>query len=1609
MPEVTLNISTNGGERQIDVLSTSMENLATKVNKTDIDLTEMTESVSELAEKFGVSGEALTAFLEKLSGFAGGIANIRQLKEVVNELAESLEGKEVRSLNAVITAYENATVAVNGFVAANERAIAGGGNLNLGRIESQRGQIYLDQPISTVQSGRLESSIAGVRSTAGAQNEAREYEAQFAAMVQREKEANQSVWRDVQSDIRARADLETRMARETAASRLSAEREVWEQIQGDLRERTRLENDSARVQREASAERLRAEEQIIALEERAAQIGMSAGDRIRRQGSGFAGNLYLSPEMQARGTAANSALANAADEAESSGGSNFTALRGGVQGLMGLGLGDYRMYYLMNSALNLNKGIGDKRWNPGGLFTPSAANPEVTNPAFSGIAGTAAAGVTTGEFGIPVAGIAAGSVVLLALAAAETAAASAASQHHRELRNLAEEMGTTAQNARQLENAAKVSGVDISTINSGMRQLTQGIEESGGRGRGVNAVLAANGIDPMTATGGLKDTKDLLIEISGVIRGMGDIEGRDLLERLFGRGGRQALPLMKQDLGELLKSLDGFNSSLDNTKLDKYAETMSKMGLAWEGLVAKAAEPIVFLVDMAMSPKGQLVMDMVGKMLGAPGELASRGFNAVFPSDATGIMTSKMKPGQMEDFMAGKQIREQALLDTRNTKEGLQGIIAADREARTAAFNALNSPQNLGGSGSLQLRDKYNIAGAALTADEAEFKAKYGAEKKDTTTAALQKALDRAQEGEKFGHAKIAQETQDRLDELIDSGKYTSDRADLITQRGTAEGITYDQQQARALRAMGLTSERSIAGANLSAGRQISASQLSVYRTQNGLTGGSMEALNLEHGLRMGDISEQYQQSMLDVGLMQKSRDLEPNRDKRDLMQGAIDSAQHKAEVTAYSETIRENNRLINERITLTNTMAVADIAAAEATAKTDIALRTATSRAASGMTETMGGIGERYIAGTQNHQLAMIRAGSGVGGSLSLPATQERFRVLSAQRGIQSLGGTTTSRLDEENSLYGANMGVLNTTHASNMAISGLNAVQVAAEQTKYDTEVKTLQAQHINAISELQRSSASEYGKLLEEIDNAHYERQQQSVELLKQQNEEVQNFAGGLISAYTQAEFHRQSGSFPVREALGKDILGWGQKVGTNIVGEGFGALQKFGIGSQNLPWTTTSTADSGGGIAGSDNSDLPYQGHMSPHTQHTTLFGKALAGTPLGPHPQGVQPLVANLDKNLTDINVWLHQHFPLTVAPSEDPSTPAGAASTGIGNSAASIYNGMGGVGTNVFTRMGIPPTISGSGGGAVDIGSILGMGSGMGGLLGGINPPGTVSTVSSAAGMLGKGIGGLDITDTGSIPNFPVSSIPAGTSNPNYTDDSDNADINSMTVYGGANAAQAMKTTMPSAVMSDAATAINDVSAVAKGVKDAITPSNGKSGAGDILKRTSNVMMDAATVANSIPGGQIVGAGLEIGAAVAAGISAILGDPRTDRIKQLNADRTSNTWTAPSAYNLVTTQTGQSATYDITGAPRGYNGPLLAYPNSTSYTAGYDYTFNRNYGAPLPGGVNPVSSTILSVQINALDSKSIMDNSNVLTDAVHAAVNNGHPIRQAINQISNPR
>lgn len=1542
-PEIKLNVNTGSGTGAVNELTSSFDKLKTGVQGADTELADMIGQLKNLAQQIGVDRLAWDAFIIAIKSRADeGKVAVRELREALIDVSKMGGGKtwkdgdggeeDLRAIRKTIDIYEELDNKVKAYIVSADLAAAAGRNINLGQWDIREQQLTGRYPLTASQSGAVGDAGMGLVS-AQIEREAAENRRRQTQEMERQFNERGRMVSSAGSDVdKWRTGQQKGYDKSIVDGQIAAEREVSAAISESVRNRGIIEREVANQRKQDLETEIRLERELIALEDRAALAGKRGSARVEV----LRGQALRGEEDPARRSRIGAAFDTMAEAEEGGGGFSARMMRGVAQGAMGVGAGNYQMYYLMNSISNISSG--------------SAMG----------------------------AGIAAGGVSLLALAAAQVAAANGASQHVRELRNLSEEMGTTIKGARELSGMAAITGVPIDTINAGMRQLNMGITESGGRGIGANAVLNQIGVSP-EINGQLKDTKQLLFDISDAIKGMSDTEARDILERLFGRGGRNMLPIMREDMRGLAAEVNNLSNGLDDEKALHYAEEMSKLGLIYDTLKQKFAEPLFLVMDLvdgsgSTSEIDRLLKAIADKQGGAkPQDFSKKNYTL---NDLVNI--------------GGSQEREKYIASRSNTLEGLQQKLRIDEEEYKRLDSAATTAPGKGEVRSDKQQATMNTAaGRALSTVEADKAAIKAMEDKGQALISIQRLTDRASETEVSGYQKIDRELKDHIQLLGDQlrlHEITQSQLDAQTtayQRlAAAERSAYDVRAGKSSLKDLAASDRTLGLGEISNERSMAASTLALRRVQARYSIPTNSSIYADYQFGMDEAKAKRSSAMLSLGgeydEMQEARG-SGDTIRANSLQSQINT--RKSEINSTYEVDKQKliNDLLGARTKLIND-------AADAQSKYNSILGEIRTSSIESTTKFQ----ESQLKNRLSNSMQIMRArarGQGAGGQGVMANNEFSYAMQMAGIGVNEAQSGYTEAMANE-SMRSSDV----------MSKSGLTSDEMWAEKAK-----------HAQNDYQIQQRLQSELGEQLKAIDDAHTERQKTSIELMQQQNEQVKAFAGDLLGAYMQAMLHRQSGSFPVREALGQQFLGWGKKVGENIVGAGFGMLQHGGVGQHDIiPGLSRTVTD-------------PKTGQT--HDELTTL-GKIFQGTPLGHRPTGGDKYVVSIDTTTQKILALMQNVY------GQDGN--GGGSMPGLGQGDYDVSGGS-------PLPLGLPLS-SGSESGAI-INSIVSggksSGGGIGGMLNGIT--GGVFGKLFSSGPSNIPLSWNSPLGSGSENGSIINSIPGsdGSGGVTMSVDSEGNPVYSINAnssasgssgrngqFGTINTGTAGSTI--EGVANTATTAIKDVSAVANAASNIKNSdkNTGKSGAGAVSYDISQGLQAAATVANSIPGGQVVGSALEIGALVAAGVSAIFGDQRKDRALQMQYDAEQHQWTAPSAYGLVTSQNGMSVTGDLTGAPRQYNGPLLAYPNTSSYTSAYDYTVNRvgpqiappsgvtwpgGGGMSVPGGVGTLGNTILSLYIQAMDNKSIMDNAAGIASAVHAAINDGHPIRNGIQAAANPR
>lgn len=212
---------------------------------------------------------------------------------------------------------------------------------------------------------------------------------------------------------------------------------------------------------------------------------------------------------------------------------------------------------------------------------------------------------------------------------------------------------------------------------------------------------------------------------------------------------------------------------------------------------------------------------------------------------------------------------------------------------------------------------------------------------------------------------------------------------------------------------------------------------------------------------------------------------------------------------------------------------------------------------------------------------------------------------------------------------------------------------------------------------------------------------------------------------------------------------------------------------------------------------------------------------------------------------------------------------------------------------------------------------------------------------------------------------------------------------------------------------------------VANGIKEG--------GARGAVSAVGSGLGAAAGIAALIPGGQVVAGALALGALTANLVKGLLGDPKKQRETAIDKELQANKYVQPQGISVNEDTSGRETQRDFKGNLR----VLANAPKAVLYNqiTGYDQfhtdrllstsqrQLDESGNAPPPPTSRDLTPSAFSTQaapaqtivhfsasipVTAFDSKSVVDHSGAIADAVRKAFQDGHPLRFDIGRIAKP-
>lgn len=153
------------------------------------------------------------------------------------------------------------------------------------------------------------------------------------------------------------------------------------------------------------------------------------------------------------------------------------------------------------------------------------------------------------------------------------------------MNDLAKQTGISTESLSQLKYAAEQSGTDLDGLTAGLRKFAKQAADAAGGGKEAIKSFALIGVQVKDASGKMKDSETLLLEVADAFAQYKDGAGKAAAAQdLFGKSGQQLIPLLNQgsagiremkkeanDLGltisgSFAQAADDFNDSLNKIK-----------------------------------------------------------------------------------------------------------------------------------------------------------------------------------------------------------------------------------------------------------------------------------------------------------------------------------------------------------------------------------------------------------------------------------------------------------------------------------------------------------------------------------------------------------------------------------------------------------------------------------------------------------------------------------------------------------------------------------------------------------------------------------------------------------------------------------------------------------------------------------------------------------------------------------------------------------------------------------------------------------------------------------------------------------------------------------
>ena len=282
-----------------------------------------------------------------------------------------------------------------------------------------------------------------------------------------------------------------------------------------------------------------------------------------------------------------------------------------------------------------------------------------------------------------------------------------------QIANVSLRTGLSTKEVGQFSFAAKSAGGDVSLFETAMRRLSQGLTENSDEGKKAKEGLFALGVQARDASGNLRPTSEIFLQISDGLNKMENAADRNAAAiKIFGRAGVELIPTMRElrENIERARELGLGISDQDIKRFEIYDHQIIEIEESWARLSRAMKEPLAAVISFALNPSKSGLASIAGIV--DPFEYAASrtDYTDVFGAGAT--QSRSVHRRLVQPLVQGNALLDRLEAQQAKTPGGIRSAYERAKGAASDAWSALEATRGQGIDAVQKAADNWRKASA---------------------------------------------------------------------------------------------------------------------------------------------------------------------------------------------------------------------------------------------------------------------------------------------------------------------------------------------------------------------------------------------------------------------------------------------------------------------------------------------------------------------------------------------------------------------------------------------------------------------------------------------------------------------------------------------------------------------------------------------------------------------------------------------------------------------------------------------------------------------------------------------------------------------------------